>query len=375
MSWNVQRQNYGYTVDGIFYYTKIDALQAASGDIGRLKLYFHDDAWQQTEWTSEPSDSWQTLVDRKCHQLRNKYQTLTLFFSGGYDSITILNGFIRNNLKIEELVIWERPWLSHLRSEVDYALELAKKIKQQHWPNVKITHMVRQMNHVDDFYRQHKENWIHQAGNHLGINKLAVRNWEFEKNSVIAGGSQSHTHGFIEGRDKPRLDFVDGKWYAVMNDDLLKWCMDSSSEQFYFDSGMPEIYLKQCYMMVDWLERSYNVTHELVHQIQSHMDPLAYEQWNLAVGRDRVFNNAARYGIGAKKVEMNGVKSIDNIIIGDCLEKNHKGAYLIWKNGIEEIKHTWSAAWDPKRNDLKTVISKQHFLREYRPTEKNASTS
>jgi hypothetical protein len=132
MSWNVQRQDYGYIVDGIFHHSKINALQAASGDISRLKLYFHDDNWRHVDWTSEPSESWQSLVDRKCHQLRNKYQTLTLFFSGGYDSITILNGFIRNNLKIEELIIWERPWLLHLKSEVNYALELAKQIKQQH---------------------------------------------------------------------------------------------------------------------------------------------------------------------------------------------------------------------------------------------------
>jgi hypothetical protein len=46
-SWNIQSQHYGYTVDGIFYNSKINALQAASGDVNRLKLYFFDDSTNQ----------------------------------------------------------------------------------------------------------------------------------------------------------------------------------------------------------------------------------------------------------------------------------------------------------------------------------------
>lgn len=366
MSWNVQSQNYGYIVDGVFYASKVNALQAASGDVNRVRLYFLDDAWRHVNWTAEPAESWKSLVDRRCRQLREKYQTLTLFFSGGYDSITILNGFIRNNLKLEELIIWDKPWMVVHRPEINYALDLAKKIKELHWPNVKITYMARDISHTRDFYYQYKNNWIHEASNSIYVNKGVVRNWEYEKHSAIRGGHQHNNHGYIEGRDKPRLDFVDGKWYANMNDDLLKWCMDSNSEQFYFAADMPEIHVKQCYMMIDWLERNYNITHELVHQIQSHMDPLIYEQWNLAVGRDKVFDSTSRYGI-AKKAHSNGINSLDNTITGRCLEENYKDAFLMWKKGIEEIQHTWPDAWNTKTHDLKTVISKQHFLRDYQP--------
>lgn len=363
--WATKTQPFGYQVDGRFYDGKVQALQAANGDINCVKLYFLDQEWSTVDWTSPPTESWQELVDRRCHQLRNRYRRLTLFFSGGYDSITILNGFIRNNISLDELIVWERPWIPTIKNEVNYALRLAENVKKYHWPTVQITHLVRNLDHMQKFYQANKDNWIMSPGNFIHPTKL-MRDWEFENFLSLRGKNQNPDHGYIEGRDKPRLDFVDNKWYATMNDNLAHWIMGGGSEPFYFAEDLPELHVKQCYMMVEWLEKNFDVTHELVHKIQSHMSPSIYEQWNLAVGRDTVFDDMARYGLGAKTKDTGGINSADSVIARKYLEDTEKESYKIWKNGIDTIRAVWPDCWDNQTNGIKSVISEQHYMRDFR---------
>lgn len=367
MSWKSGAKHYGYTVDGKFYSSKIEALNAA-GSIQKVKAYFLDDEWAHVDWTKEPTLSWQQLVDIRCHQLKQKYKTLSLFFSGGYDSLTILNAFIRNKLPLEELIIWERPWLPGVEDEIQYALKLAQEIKDKYYPNLTITYHRRSMDNLKDFYLIHGDDWVVHPGEFFTVTK-AIRDWEFESPSVLMGRHEHPNHGLIEGRDKPRLNFINGKWYSSMNDKLLKFSMGNSADQFYYSPECPEIYVKQCYMMIQWIEREFDVVNsDLIHYIQSrHIAPVLYEKWNLAIGRDEVTNISAKYGIGSKNVVNGGLLSLDNITSAHYMEQNNTKAHKIFLDGISMIRSTWKDAWNTDSNELHTVSSKPNFIRDYTP--------
>jgi len=367
MSWKSLSQHYGYVVDGKFYASKFAAISAA-GSIKKVNTYFLDNEWAHVDWTKEPELSWQQLMDIRCHQIRQKYKTLSLFFSGGYDSITILNAFIRNKLPIEELIIWDRPWLPGVEDEIQYALALAAEIKKNHYPNIIITYHRRTIDNLADFYLQHGEEWVIHPGEFYTATK-AIRNWEFESSSVIMGKHDSSTHGLIEGRDKPRILFIEGKWYSSMNDKLLKFSMGNCAEQFYYSAEFPEIYVKQCYMMIRWIENEFDVINSnLIHYIQSrHIAPVLYEKWNLALGRDPVSNLSARYGIGSKNAVNGGLFSMDNTISAHYLQQTNTKAFKLFEHGIDEVSTLWEGAWNTDSNELNTVSSKPIYIRDYIP--------
>jgi len=57
-------------------------------------------------WDQEPVSTLSDLYHNRAQQLRNKYDYLVLWYSGGADSDTALNSFIDNNIHIDEIVSW-----------------------------------------------------------------------------------------------------------------------------------------------------------------------------------------------------------------------------------------------------------------------------
>lgn len=363
--------SYGYTVDGAFYISKVSALHAAGGDIGRLHLYFNDDAWRDLDWTCEPRESWLAIMDRRVQEIRDQYSHVALLFSGGYDSTTILNAFVRNRCPVDELIIWEREWLPETRVETQYAHNIAQHLRDWLWRNLKVTYQFKTIQSIRNFYIKNQSRWTEHPGSHLGMQKN-IRDWEFEsKDNVINGMQERPSTIIIEGREKPRLDFADGKWYAMMNDKLLSWCMGNSAEQFYLSPKAPDIYLKSCYMMIDWMESRFDVTAQLVHQLQdvTKMNPRLYQELNLALGRDPVYMDSHRYGLNKVFNSGGHIVQPDSTRLRDTFDPDDD-ARRIWQAGLQDVTTAFPSAMQEDGSDFKTVISQRHYLRDYRPCKK-----
>ena len=364
-------QHFGYLVDGKFVSSKAEAI-ALAGSVDKVNLYFLNQEWKDYDWSVEPTKSFQQLVDEQCHRIRAQYNWVALLFSGGYDSVTILNGFLRNNLRIDEFIFWDREWETVSLTETQYAVSFAHDLQKTVWPNLKLTFYKRTIKSVVDFYRRYREDWINHPGEQLGLTKN-IRDLEFEVFGEILGAHQRSRRIVVEGRDKPRLDLYDNKWYMMMTDGLLKWCMGNSALQFFYDPNFPEIHAKQCYMMIDWLEENFDVTPELVHKIQGHaIGGTIYAQWNLAVGRDPVFHDIPKYGQGIKKISAGGYLCPDSRFIEDHIKSIAPDSYNIWASGIDEIKREWASSWDDTRNEFRTVCGDKHYMRDFDPLRRKA---
>ena len=64
---------------------------------------YHEDVFSRALWTHEPPDDIEELYRQRALQLREQYDHLVLFYSGGADSTTILQAFIKNNIKLDLL--------------------------------------------------------------------------------------------------------------------------------------------------------------------------------------------------------------------------------------------------------------------------------
>jgi hypothetical protein len=91
---------------GTQYKSKIKAIEASGGDISSISFFAFSDSFYSYSWDIEPTESWEELLLQRALLLREKYKYLKLWFSGGADSTTVLNTFLRNNIYIDEIVVY-----------------------------------------------------------------------------------------------------------------------------------------------------------------------------------------------------------------------------------------------------------------------------
>ena len=94
-----------WIVNGERTSSQFDAWRAAS-KLGTMPhFYFYETEFDALDWTKEPTETWDQLLDRRAQQIAAKGKPIVLNFSGGTDSYTIYKVFERNNIHIDEIII------------------------------------------------------------------------------------------------------------------------------------------------------------------------------------------------------------------------------------------------------------------------------
>ena len=122
-------------------------------------------------WRSRLNVPLTDLYRLRAQQLRDKYDYLILWFSGGADSTTILQSFIHNGIHLDEVIVsWPKtltegrytPNLStdatNMSSEWDFSIEPKLKWLAKNYPTIKITvldHLIDPVNNETYFFN----NW------------------------------------------------------------------------------------------------------------------------------------------------------------------------------------------------------------------------
>lgn len=171
------------------------------GDRNNLPVdyIFFDHVWQNFDRSLLGKFSLQTLYKQRAQQLRDKYDYLILYFSGGADSWNVLRSFLDNGIHIDEVCVkWctdtinsniytpnttELSAFNYL-SEWDYAIKPALDWLAQNHPKVKIE--------IVDWFNDKslaKAEEMFNIVNHwhdIEINSLAV--WSPSENALLEKG-------------------------------------------------------------------------------------------------------------------------------------------------------------------------------------------
>ena len=96
-----------YLYNGIPYTSRVAVLDKIieNKDYSpNVSLYFSDDVYSKIDWTIEPTQTLDQLYMMRAKQIRETYDYVLVFLSGGVDSVAIIDAFLKANLHIDEVV-------------------------------------------------------------------------------------------------------------------------------------------------------------------------------------------------------------------------------------------------------------------------------
>jgi len=73
-------------------------------DFSKIHWDFNKKVFSLYDWTKEPVEDVNYFYDKRVKELRQQYDYIIFFYSGGYDSHNILKTFIDNNIHIDEII-------------------------------------------------------------------------------------------------------------------------------------------------------------------------------------------------------------------------------------------------------------------------------
>ena len=353
-----------YTVEDQQYYNKNQAFIAAGGDLSKIKLHFMEDYWDSVDWQSEPTETWQELYALRAQELRDKYNYVALWYTGGYDSHTILQTFIKNNITLDEIVIYDKNDM-FVDSGILHAMSTAYRVKRDHYPNLHVNIIKWDYSELGKLYKDWGNDWIYKIiGNHSRITKSTMHYTKTVFNHTQQTFRNDSNRCDITGHEKCKLYMYDNKWYTFFMDVDLSNYVGSNHVTFYFDK---KIYVKQVYNAIRWFESLPEFNPELVHDIQgrdaSTDGPFVkyYESWNCAIGRYPLdpLDVYSRAGL-QKFMYTSDETSPDSINVLTYFKNHDKRVYDIYMNGLSELKSLFNYktyGYNP------TIQSKSYFIK------------
>jgi hypothetical protein len=229
---------------------------------------FNDTVYSKFDWTILIETSLTELYRIRAQQLRDQYDHLVLYYSGGVDSNNILHAFIDNNILLDEIVM-QLPELDRKNfnnydtssrnayGEIDaVAIPYLNHIKNKINPKTKIR--------TQDFSKPvvellSQDDWFetNPFGTNFNIAGLGRQASQLKENHIIDICYSGKTACQILGVDKPLVYFDGTDYYAYFSDlsamhappvDLNYqeiFYNRYQTEFFYWTPDLPEIVIKQ----------------------------------------------------------------------------------------------------------------------------------
>lgn len=276
---NLLNHKYGcWIVNGIPFKNKFEALFYANqvGAVGP-SFYFHDHIWQNFDRRLLGKVPLTTLYKERAQQLRDKYNYLVLHYSGGSDSHNILDTFLTNNIKLDEVYVrWAKPLIDgkfytpnphdlsakNGASEWDFTIKpVLDKLKSSN-PEIKIN----VVDFTDKFNKSYSvetiENRIVEMGMYRGaLGSVAQRlDQSYERNIT---DSKSSNIGHIFGVEKPLVLQEKNTIYMYFHDSMIENALmpnlmeEESVELFYWTPDMPLLPMEQAYQVGKFLSENH----------------------------------------------------------------------------------------------------------------------
>ena len=253
-----------YSVGNEKTYSKLDAIKLMEKTGTHLTWNYNDEIFSSYNWSNEPAETLEELYRQRAEQLRNKYDYIVLFFSGGADSTSVLDTFIDNNIHLDELcsyVYYEGNKSTVWRNDGEIsqvAIPYAQKILDTH-PLMK--HRVVDLSQYAYNYFSKgdaAEKFMHQSGNLVmatSIRESVHEQVPFYKDYVNSGKSIC----FLRAMDKPRVFEENGRYFFQFIDMFSPEAAAGTTapiEFFYWGTESAKLLIKQAHIIKRYLEQA-----------------------------------------------------------------------------------------------------------------------
>jgi 5-bromo-4-chloroindolyl phosphate hydrolysis protein len=228
---------------------------------------FFEEDFNQHNWAIEPDQTLENLYKERAKKIREKYDYVILSYSGGADSYNIAQCFLKNNIRIDELVNRISGNLIDHSNKKRTADNQANESIWAAWPtyqefkkiqpDLKFTHW----NWTDDILNY----WKNNKKNIYDLNSFSpnctIKSLLFQKCHI-----QKHSKNpvVVYGVDKPRVFYKNEKFYMSFLDNLVNLQMPWANEEnhginhdlFYWSPESTKILIKQGHIIKKWFKKN-----------------------------------------------------------------------------------------------------------------------
>lgn len=370
-----------YRVGSLLTHSKLEAIELHTKTGIHPHWDFNEAVFSSYNWTIEPSKTILELYKERAQQLRDQYDYIVLMYSGGADSTTVLESFVNNDIKIDEVASYinynatgdKENWLN---SEIfNVSVPTIDRIKEKH-PYIKYRMIDLTELTVDTFKKDTtKFDWIYSVNMFLNPNAasredlpLKIKEWA----DIIYSGKKLC---ILWALDKPRVLHQDGQYVFSFIDFIdngptvksISGLQPYTDELFYWTPDKPEILIKQGHLIKNYLSRfnvtslpfvstvksdlAYRVVDGKKYWLSNHgVHQLIYPQWDI---------NTFTVGKPNSIVFTPRDTWFYNIEKENDIKKN-------WKTGLDKLWSTVPDYWKNDVNDishgLKASLSKEYIL-------------
>ena len=275
MKYNYKDERLGYyVVNGIEITNKVQALEYATKCGVAPTWVFNNSTFDHVNWEYEPSQTIGELYAQRARGLREKYDYLVINYSAGSDSQNILDTFINNNIKVDEILVrWFKkavenkyrpsssPSAHNFNSEWDLTLYPAlEKIHRDH-PEIKI-HFHDTSDDAFEFYKN--DEWLYTT-NGCHLDPCAIFQFDLGYSHYRNMADRGIRVGQIFGIDKPRVICKDGVFYTYFLDILTgvaHFTLDdrlneyNKPELFYWSPESVPLIQKQAHLVMKFFKKN-----------------------------------------------------------------------------------------------------------------------
>ena len=233
---------------------KFKALESVLGNEHLVSFFYANSSFEKIDWTCEPTQTWQSMMVQRAHQIRENFDYIRLWYSGGADSQTILDVFLAEKIHLDEicchLVSPIDDFLSYNNIEQNkVAIPFLEHIKQS-IPKTKITINYLGRDHYNSVFT---DGWLYE---NFDMSMIQDQPGSLYKSGIVhsAGGNFCD----LQGGDKPVVIKEDNNYYCLMVDETFAPRINSEHvEEFFTSPNFPEMHAKQCHMTINYLQEKY----------------------------------------------------------------------------------------------------------------------
>jgi hypothetical protein len=256
-----------YRIGELKFYSKLEAIEMHTKTGIHPHWDFNEALFSSYDWTIEPKSTISQLYKKRAEDLRTKYDYIVLMYSGGADSFNVLDTFLSNDIKLDEVASFVNydatsDKENYLNSEIyKVSIPTINELKTTYpWLNYRLIDLT---NLTIDFFKsdQNKFDWIYKLNSAFNPNAasreelpLKIKEWC----DIINTGKK---FCILWGHDKPRISQKENKFIFRFIDIIDNACTVKSmagqlpytDELFYWSPSMPEIVIKQSHLIKNYL--------------------------------------------------------------------------------------------------------------------------
>ena len=267
----LSKDKFGFYQVGEFkFYSKVEAIEVSRKTGHPVHWNFNDLAFSAYNWKIEPTQSLQDLYQARARQIRERYDYIVIWWSGGADSYTVLKSFVDAGLFVDEIATFHNhgvdgSWDTYLNSEVKrVAMPVAEKLLE-HSPNTKFRLVDHKDYQTDLFYKDdNKFDFLYKANAVFSPNQLARRYIREQEKDYLDLFAQGKRVCFVWGMDKPRISLENDGRYAIRFVDIVDNSVNpvtqaldrpwENDEFFYWSPDANDLLCKQGHVIMRYLK-------------------------------------------------------------------------------------------------------------------------